>query len=79
MASVETPAQREEAHQRGYRTFRIRVGGEVKLPGEVVCPGSAEAGKILTCGECLACDGRQTARRGDIVIVAHGTTAQRRR
>ena len=75
MASVETPEGRAEAKARGYRTFRIRETEETKLPGEVVCPGSAEAGKKLTCGACMACDGRQTGRRSDIVIIAHGSTA----
>lgn len=75
MASVETPEGRKEARERGYRTFRIRQGGNPKLRDEVVCPGSAEAGKKLTCGACMACSGTASGRRSDIVIIAHGSTA----
>jgi hypothetical protein len=77
MASVETPEQREEAHGRGYRTFRVESSSLTKLRGEVVCPGSEEAGRKLTCGQCMACNGRQDGRRGDIVITAHGPGQKR--
>lgn len=80
MASVETPGERIEARERGYRTFRLRGSDDrEKSPNEVVCPGSAEAGRKLTCSACMACSGNRDGRRGDIVIVAHGPTKRRSR
>jgi hypothetical protein len=69
MASVETTAQARLAWSKGYRTFR--VSAEPKLKNESICPASAEAGKKLTCAQCLACDG-SSGRRGSIVIAPHG-------
>jgi hypothetical protein len=39
----------------------------------VLCPASEEAGKKLTCQECLACGGGN--RQGSIYIPAHGSSA----
>lgn len=76
MASVESVTLRDQAKHAGWRTFRVHEDDR-KRSGEAVCPGSKEAGKKLTCSECMACNGTQDGRRGDIVIVAHGATAQK--
>lgn len=75
MASVDTAAEREQARAMGWRCFRTRLPGEETLKGEAVCPASEEAGKKLTCNECMACGGAN-GRRGDIAIIAHGSTGK---
>lgn len=71
MASVDTLAEAAEARAAGWRTFRVALPGTVaRLAAEVSCPASAEAGKKLNCATCMACSGG--ARRGSIVIQAHG-------
>ncbi len=72
MASVETPEERVEAKRREWRTFRVKSEVGSKQIGEVVCPGSAEAGRKLNCGQCMACRGKEDGRQSDIVITAHG-------
>ena len=74
MASVDNEHERDEAQALGWRTFRVATN-DTRAPSEVVCPASAEAGKKLTCAECLACSGNATKRRGSIVIQAHGSSA----
>lgn len=72
MASADTPDDRRDAIAAGWRTFRVALPSDpARLPGEAVCPASAEAGKKLTCAQCLACSGAD-GRRGTIVIAAHG-------
>jgi hypothetical protein len=72
MASADNEAGAQLAHAMGWRTFRVAMPGDLaRLPVESVCPASAEAGKKLTCAQCLACGGA-TGRRGSIVIQAHG-------
>jgi len=76
MASCDNEADREEARASGFRTFRVRLPEEVKLPGEAICPASEEAGHKLSCSECKSCNGNATGRRGDIVIIAHGALSK---
>jgi hypothetical protein len=72
MASVDSEADAKEAQSLGWRTFRVAMPGDLaRLPVEAICPASAEAGKKLTCAQCLACNGAN-GRRGSIVIQAHG-------
>jgi hypothetical protein len=77
MASADSVTERRQARLAGYRTFRVRTVGSVKLPGEVVCPASAEAGKKTVCATCLQCGGTGTGRSADITIEAHGSTRKR--
>jgi hypothetical protein len=73
MASVETPAQRLEALEKGYRTFRVRLPEQPIEQGEFVCPASEEAGKRLTCMECKACSGAKVGgKNATPVIIFHG-------
>jgi len=73
MASVDSEAEAREAQALGWRTFRVRLpahAGRDDGLREARCPASAEAGKKLSCAQCLACGGGN--RRGSIVIDAHG-------
>lgn len=70
MASVETPAGREEAKALGYRTFRTKKAGDPVLSGEISCPASKEAGVRTTCENCKLCGGAMV-RAKDIVINLH--------
>lgn len=79
MASVETGEQAEEAHVRGYRTFRTLGGVEDRHAKEILCPASEEAGHRTTCEKCTLCSGSQTTGGLDLVdprkhiaIVVHG-------
>lgn len=77
MASADSMADRIEANDCGWRTFRVREADEPVGPGEFVCPASAEAGKRKTCVECRACDGADRAGKASPVIIAHGALARR--
>lgn len=71
MASVDSPEERDLAHARGWRTFRVRRPGDPRTPTETVCP--AESGRE-TCSTCLACRGTSGAfgSTPGIVIDVHG-------
>lgn len=73
MASADSVADAQDAHRAGWRTFRVAMPCDApRMAGESICPASAEAGKKLTCAQCLACGGARDNRRGSIVIQAHG-------
>lgn len=75
MASCDSSHDREAAKALGWRTFRVvEPWNQVRHAGEVVCPASEEAGNKLTCAECLACGGTGRGRRGDVQILAHGSS-----
>lgn len=72
MASADSESDAREAQAAGWRTFRVAMPCDnPRLESEAVCPASAEAGKKLTCAQCMACAGAN-GRRGSIVIQAHG-------
>lgn len=75
MASADSEADAREAHAAGWRTFRVAMPCDApRIESEAVCPASAEAGKKLTCAQCMACGGAN-GRRGSIAIQAHGGVA----
>jgi hypothetical protein len=76
MASVDTVADMLTARASGWRTFRVAFPGQDPRLQKIEsrCPASAEAGKVLTCAQCLACGG-QNGRSGSVVIAAHGGPA----
>lgn len=78
MASVDTPAEREQAKALGWRTFRVRTSHEPVLEREVVCPASIEAGRKTSCEECRACGGLSSKAKADIVIKVHGSPTRAR-
>lgn len=72
MASCDTVEEARQAAARGWRYFRVDMSGAIgKQNGESLCPASKEAGKKLTCAQCLACGGAD-GRRSSIYIPAHG-------
>lgn len=78
MASVDSISDQREAEKSGWRTFRVSTPDSPRLKGEATCPASAEAGNLVTCHQCLACDGRRRPRvKGNIVIQAHGSKTKR--
>jgi len=76
MASADSIGDLEEAHAKGWRTFRVRHASEPVLARrEAICPASAEAGKRTDCATCRACGGLSAKARVSMVIIAHGATA----
>lgn len=72
MASVDTPAEADQARAAGWRTFRIRGRHDPITHGqEFICPASDEAGHRATCLTCQLCRGWQSPARS-VAIVAHG-------
>jgi hypothetical protein len=73
MASVDSEQEMHRAQDMGWRTFRVRVEGEPVLTTEFDCPAALEAGKRLTCEQCLACNGGTfNHRHSTPTIVVHG-------
>lgn len=76
MASVDSEEELQFAHKLGWRTFRVALPHHTEyLPKEARCPASKEAGQLMQCDSCRACNGTATGRKGSIVIQAHGGTA----
>ena len=69
MASVDSTEERIQAKALGMRTFRVSVGVS-REKREAVCPASKEAGRKLTCADCLLCGGT-SVNANDIVIADH--------
>ena len=74
MASVDSVEEMDEAHERGWRTFR--VGAEPVRGVEINCPASEEAGKRAQCVDCLLCMGTTSRSPRSIQIAPHGTGAK---
>ena len=73
MASVDTPAEQQQAKRAGWRTFRVRRNAaDPLLAGEISCPASKEVNRT-TCAACLLCNGSAgpSDRRADIAIIQH--------
>ena len=78
MASVDTLDDQRKASADGWRTFRVAGGDQTRQRGESICPASEEAGQLITCFDCGACDGRRRPRvKSNIVIMAHGAKTKR--
>jgi len=74
MASADTAGEAALAHAKGWRTFRVVDSKAPNIGREALCPASKEAGKILQCIDCKACDGAN-GRRSSIRIAPHGAYA----
>jgi hypothetical protein len=79
MYSADTAQEAQEAHKKGYRTFRVipvkqwqEQGIGAILGAEILCPASEEAGKRVTCDKCKLCTGSNKPAKS-IAIIAHGT------
>lgn len=77
MASADSIDEYRVARRAGYRAFVVRPAGSVKPNGLVECPASAEAGKRVTCSDCLQCGGTSNGRTVSVTIAAHGASARR--
>lgn len=81
MASVDTDAEAAEATALGFRYFFVDTtqGLRQRLKSEARCPASNEAkaqtNTNITCADCMNCGGKDSGRRGNVVIQAHGGTA----
>jgi hypothetical protein len=71
MASVDSPAEAGEAHERGWRTFRVRGAGQPLGGNEIICPASDEAGNRVVCADCRLCQGTAKPAKS-IAIIVHG-------
>lgn len=73
MASVDSLHEREEAHLRGWRTYRTDGSGKLGA-NEVWCPATEPGGNRALCETCMACDGLQRGdKRVDIATPVHGS------
>ena len=84
MASADTLDDAEFRQAQGWRTYGVRrvdaQGQPEAAPkGAIVCPKSSEAGKRLTCSQCLLCDGTDGRSAKSIVIADHSAGAMLRR
>jgi len=76
MASVDNEEEAKKAISKGYRTFRVKKIESPLLKGEFSCPASEEKGKLLTCNQCMACNGGSPPK-GSVVISVHGVIKKR--
>lgn len=68
MASTDTIDETKQAHEMGWRTFRVTTDIDKLLPNEIVCPNTTHGIKCIDCGLC-----KGTSSKGkNIVIEVHG-------
>ena len=79
MASCDTEHEYSQAKGEGWRAFYVVPKGTQKVAGAYLCPASEEAGRKLTCSECLACDGNKTERKASVFIPVHGVQFKQQR
>lgn len=73
MASCDNLAETKLAHAAKWRTFTVLPTEYHDKPsGSFLCPASEQAGRKLTCSECMACDGNRTERKASVFIPVHG-------
>jgi hypothetical protein len=81
MASVDTEDEWFSASLENWRTFRVRSADDEKANTEFVCPASEEAGKRVTCSQCMACNGvgedDVRIKKATPVIIVHGSLKKR--
>lgn len=70
MASADTERLGEIAQDMEWRTFRVRMANEGKLPSEVICPASKEGNRKAQCNTCGLCKG-YSIKAKNIVIIKH--------
>ena len=71
MASVESSDGRQQAKEKGFRTFRILHDGAKLEAGETLCPYYSHG---VQCRDCRLCDGaRPKDKRSDIAVHVHGS------
>lgn len=80
MASCDNLDEDTRAKRLGWRTFTIVPKGlGATVAGSFLCPASAEAGKVLTCTDCLACGGTTSHNKASVYIPVHGVAFKQTR
>jgi hypothetical protein len=81
MASCDTVADAELARSQGWRVFLVVPKGTASspIPKAFLCPASEEAGRKVTCAECMACAGLRTSRTASVYIPVHGVAFKQQR
>lgn len=81
MASADTEDEWWQATYNNWRTFRVRKESDQLGDGEFICPASEEAGKRVTCAQCMACNGvgedDVRIKKATPVIIVHGSLKNR--
>jgi len=80
MASVDSRDEYDRAHDMGWRCFWADQSLDCMPDDEriTLCPASTEAGKRLTCDQCMSCSGLGNSNRtGDVFIPIHGAAYMR--
>lgn len=73
MASCDTAEETVQARAAGWRTFTVVPAGTATGPDKaMLCPASDQAGKLVHCVECKACDGTAGGRTAHVWIPVHG-------
>lgn len=73
MASVDSLEERDEAHDLGWRTFRVVPIDDYGVHGETLCAASERAISKLKCIECRLCSGHGGRGTTDVYIPVHGS------
>lgn len=80
MASCDSIREKRWAEYLGWRTFTVIPNLESQKPhNSFLCPASEEAGKKLTCDQCLACGGLSSIHTAHVYIPVHGLQYKRER
>ena len=71
MASADNEQDVYDAHQLGYRSFRVKGQNDNNLINEIDCPNAATG---VQCRDCTLCDGMGVHGKGkSITVNVHGT------
>ena len=77
---VNTVRQTAVGTAAGWRTFTVvPVGAESGPDRAILCPASEQAGRLLHCVDCKACDGRAGGRTAHVWIPVHGVALKQAR
>jgi hypothetical protein len=80
MASCDTEEEYTQARANGWRAFYVvPMDFTGKVQGAFLCPASEQAGKKLTCEECMACNGTHSGRTASVFIPVHGVQFKQKR
>jgi hypothetical protein len=72
MASADSLSDMADAHDRGFRTFRVTARPFENVKGlETICPASKEKAAVTNCATCRACMGTSGKARVSVQIARH--------
>jgi len=72
MASVDNIIEAKQAHDAGWRTFRVTNDLDTLLSNEIICPNTTHG---IKCVDCKLCSGYSKAK--NIVIGVHGAKSKK--